>query len=176
MFYAVLTFFLIIFIFLLPVSEEPLLWAVFGFLFLLFAIVFIQAAALPFGYAVSDKGLILKHYKSRLIPYGDIKAIRGIDGEKTARLLDTVRRKEATATNDLDFLGAMKSMVSYGKMIQYCSFQIVNQDSKVGRKITHVKSIAQGDFVVVITVNDELYLISPEDPDGLINAVEKQLK
>lgn len=175
-FYVVLTFFLIIFIFLLPVDEEPLLWAVFGFLFLLFAIVFIQAAALPFGYAVSEEGLILKHYSSKVIPYSQIKVIRRIDAEKTSKLLDTVRRKEATATNDLDFLGAMKSMATYGKMIQYCSFQIVNQDSKVGRKITNVKSITQGDFVVVITENDELYLISPEDPEGLITALEKRLK
>ena len=176
MFYAVLTFFLVIFIFLLPVGEEPMLWAVFGFLFLLFAIVFIQAAALPFGYAVSSEGLVLKHYSSKLIPFEDIQVIRAIDAEKTSRLLETVRKKEATATNDLDFLGAMKSMVTYGKMVQYCSFQIVNQDSKVGRKITDVKAITQGDFVVVITSKDELFLISPEDPDGLIEEVEKYLK
>ena len=175
MFYAVLSFFLVIFVFLLPVDEEPILWAVFGFLFLLFAIVFIQAAALPFGYAVSNEGLILKHYSSKLVPFDKIKVIKAIDAEKTSRLLDTVRRKEATATNDLDFLGALKSRVTYGKMIQYCSFQIVNQDSKVGRKITNVKSITQGDFVVVITENDELFLISPQDSDGLIKEVEKHL-
>ncbi len=175
MFYAVLTFFLVIFVFLLPVDEEPMLWAVFGFLFLLFAIVFIQAAAIPFGYAVSNEGLILRHYSSRIIPFKEIKVIKGIDSEKTSRLLETVRRKEATATNDLDFLGAMKSMVTYGKMIQYCSFQIVNQDSKVGRKITNVKAITSGGFVVVITTKDELFLISPEDPDGLIKEVEGKL-
>ena len=175
MFYAVLSFFLVIFVFLLPVDEEPMLWAVFGFLFLLFVIVFIQAAALPFGYAVSNEGLILKHYSSKLVPFDKIKVIKAIDAEKTSRLLDTVRRKEATATNDLDFLGALKSRVTYGKMIQYCSFQIVNQDSKVGRKITNVKSITQGDFVVVITENDELFLISPQDSDGLIKEVEKHL-
>lgn len=175
MFYAVLSFFLVIFVFLLPVDEEPMLWTVFGFLFLLFAIVFIQAAALPFGYAVSNEGLILKHYSSKLVPFDKIKVIKAIDAEKTSRLLDTVRRKEATATNDLDFLGALKSRVTYGKMIQYCSFQIVNQDSKVGRKITNVKSITQGDFVVVITENDELFLISPQDSDGLIKEVEKHL-
>ena len=175
MFYAVLSFFLVIFIFLLPVDEEPMLWAVFGFLFLLFAIVFIQAAALPFGYAVSNEGLILKHYSSKLVPFDQIKVIRAIDAEKTSRLLETVRKKEVTATNDLDFLGAMKSMVTYGKMIQYCSFQIVNEDSKVGRKITSVKSITEGDFVVVITENDELFLISPQDSHGLIKEVEKHL-
>ena len=175
MFYAVLTFFLVIFVFLLPVGEEPMLWAVFGFLFLLFAIVFVQAAAIPFGYAVSDEGLILRHYSSKLIPFDQIKVIRSIDSEITSRLLETVRNKEATATNDLDFLGAMKSRVTYGKMIQYCSFQIVNQDSKVGRKITNVKAITSGDFVVVITENDELFLISPQDPQGLIREVERHL-
>jgi len=176
MFYAVLTFFLVIFIFLLPVDEEPLLWAVFGFLFVLFAIVFIQASALPFGYGVSDKGLILKHYSSKLIPFDQIKEIRGIDAEKTSKLLDTVRKKEVTASKDLDFLSAMKSMVNYGKMIQYCSFQIVNQDSKVGRKITNKNTIVQGDFVVIITENDNLYLISPEDSEGLTKEVKKHLK
>ncbi len=175
MFYAVLAFFMILFIFLLPVNEEPMLWLVFGFGGLLIAIVFVQAAALPYGYAVSDDGLVLRHYSRKIIPFDQIRDIQKIDADKTAQLLDTVRRKEATASNDLDFLGTMKSMITYGKMVQYCSFQIVNQDSKVGRKITKVKSITKGDFVIVITENDELFLLSPKDPETMIHEVEKRL-
>lgn len=175
MFYAALAFFLVIYLFLLPINEEPMLWIVFGFIGILFGIVFIQASALPFGYVITDQGLVLKHYSKKIIPFDQIKIIQGIDAEKTSQLLDTVRKKEAQASNDLDFLGALNSMASYGKMVQYCSFQIVNQDSKVGRKITKVRSFLSGDFVIVITKGDDLFLISPQDPDGLVKAVKKKL-
>lgn len=176
MFYGVLAVFLIIFIFLLPVDEEPLLLIVYGFLGLLFSIVFVQAAALPYGYTVSDRGLELQHYSRKLIPFDRIKMIRLLDAGTTSQLLETVRRKETTASNGLDFLGAMNGIVTFGKLVQYCSFQIVNQDSKVGRKITNVKAITAGDFVIVMTTTNDLYLISPQDPDGLIASVEKRQK
>ncbi|XOV95034.1 MAG: hypothetical protein ACFHWX_10055 [Bacteroidota bacterium] len=176
MFYAVIAFFLTVFIFLLPVSEEPMLWIVYAFLGFLFMIVFLQASALTYSYVVSDKGLEIKNYFWKVIPFDQIKVIRAIDEEKTSQLLETVRSKQAIASNDLDFLGSMNSMIQYGNMIQYCSFQIVNQDSKVGRKITKVRAIAKGAFVIVITEDDKLYLISPEDAEGLVSEVEKHLE
>ncbi len=175
MFYAVIAFFTILFIFLLPVDEEPMLWIVFGFLIFVFLIIFIQAAALPYGYAVGDDGVVVSNYSKKFIPFTGIKFIRKLDQNRTTLLLETLRSKQMKASNELDFLASFNSLLNYGKVIQYCSFQIVNQDSKVGRKITKVEATTKGDFVIIGS-GDDLFLVSPEDPDGFVMEVEGKLK
>ena len=176
MFYGVISLFLVIFIFILPVDKEPMLYAVYGLLLLMLLIVFVQASAFLYGYYINDQGVVLKNYKKRLIPFKEIQRVKLLSGAEVSDLIEAVNSKDSRTSAQLGFMKSMKGKEALNQLTKYCSYQIINQDSKVGRKITKVSSLATGDFVLLVTKQEEVFLLSPQTPEALVKEAQKRIK
>jgi hypothetical protein len=127
------------------------------------------------SYLVDGMGVTIRRpLKSIRISRESIAELKLLTDQEAVAVVYPDHVEEMRSTRNMDLRGAFRAQRRVGKTIGFCSVPIVFNETRVGGPfdIEKVGARTSGDFVLVITVKGEKYLLSPLDPEGFVRAFE----
>jgi hypothetical protein len=127
------------------------------------------------SYAVTARGLLLRSpiYRNRLLPFESIREIRLMGRDEALGFWSKLHQEQIALATEMDLVGYWKKGRQQGAMLRYCTIQPMQMEVTSGELnvIAH-RTWISGHFISVIDSSGERFLLTPEDPEGLLRAVE----
>ncbi len=149
-----------------------------GFLFIVFSTAFLALLVFVtlkpgWAYFIDPSGITVKRtFRSVQIPRVQIGELRLLTDREAVALIYPDQAAEAESTSNLNVVDAFRAQRRVGEKIGFSSVPIVLSETRSGGPltITSVGASTSGDFVLVVTVEGKVYLLSPKEPKGFIEA------
>ena len=125
------------------------------------------------AYLIDRSGITIRRtLKRSLIPRKSVAEIKLLTDREAVAAVYPDQVEEAQSTRNMDVRGAFRAQRRVGKTIGFSSVALVFNESRAGGPldIEKVGAKTSGDFVLVITMEGNRYLLSPLDPQGFVQA------
>ena len=131
------------------------------------------------AYLIDGSGITVRRtLKGSLIPRESIAELTLLGDREAAAVVYPDQIEEAQSTRNMDVRGAFRAQRRVGKTIGFSSVPIVLSETRAGGplSIRKVGARTSGDFVLVITTEGDNYLLSPQDPEGFVQAFQASVR
>ncbi|MCD4813613.1 hypothetical protein K8S19_07975 [bacterium] len=148
--------------------------AIAGFFGGMLAYLVVQVLALGSGYAVTDQGVTAQRfYKRTVFVWEHVRDVAIVSEEAAAQACLDYQNSEATGV-----VSRFRAANRLGQFIEFCTVNIVFFEETQGTEyqVTRRRAKADGDFVLLTTLEKKQYLLSPENPHAFFTRIQSRIQ